>query len=109
MITLELKTGIVKKGDLYGDDLYELLRDLDTDLVGDNGLEFVSDEAKDKGFESELDYYIHLAESKSGNREHVIEDVLTRASNYWKNYYQDTEFSICEIQEGYMVSIAVCS
>lgn len=106
MSNLNLKTTIINK-DNFEEKLFELLSCLDADLVGENGPEFVSKEALDNGFNSDLDYYINKALKENNNLKDIIESVLTQSSIFWNNYYDDTKISCLELEDQLFVSVAV--
>lgn len=100
---------VTEKMDKYNFErkLFKLLEGIDQDFVGENGEEYLLDEAKEKGFNSNLEYSISKAKEKYCDIKEVISSVIYDAINGWDNYYEYSEYSVVEIHGEYVVTIAV--
>ena len=106
MSHLNLSTAIINK-DNYEEELFNLLDCLDADFTGTNGPEYTGEELINKGFDSHLDYSIRRACQENNNLKDIINSVLDDATNYWSNFYDNTEKSIIDMDNQLLVSVAV--
>ena len=93
-----LRYGFIKI-DTCIDDLYDLFSDLDEDLNGNNGDEYLVEGAKKGGFDCNLNYYIslcpyqkpkNLTECKE-NFEFLAKEIQGRDSNFYQQYETYTD------------------
>ena len=75
------------------DCLYYLSSSLNCDFNGDNGEEYTSDEALEKGFESDLEYYADMYKDLEE------EEFLTTMINCMCNYADDWEIEFIYDEE----------
>lgn len=108
MSHLNLSTAIINK-DNYEEELFNLLDCLDADFTGTNGPEYTGEELINKGFNSRLEYSIHKACKEKDNLKDIVNSVLNDATDYWSNYYNNTEISIVDIDNQLVVSVATSS
>ena len=93
-------TSVIEKDEPINDWDYGL-REIDEDLNGNNGLEYVCDEAQELGFESNYDYYISLIPNKQpksidelkANWEFLCEKIFES-----DGFYHCHEISFAEIE-----------
>ena len=98
---MELRTVVLNKDNME-QKLFELLEDLDQDLVGMNGEEYIIH----KEYGSDLEYFISIADVGKG-LENTIERVMYEVEHYWVNYYDMTGLNIIEHGDDLIVSVAV--
>lgn len=89
--------------------LENLLKNLDLDFVGANGEEYLWSKAKLKGFKSNFDYSLAKAKEKYDSPRNIIGCVISSAIEGWSGYYEATEYSIEEVNNEYIVTIAVAN
>ena len=78
----------------------------DADFTGTNGDEYTEEYLINKGFNSRLEYSIHKACKEKDNLKDIVNSVLNDATDYWSNYYNNTEISIVDIDNQLVVSVA---
>ena len=78
--------------------------DIDFDMNGTNGLEYTSDEALEKGYTSDLEYYLETAVSLHGKTKKAIVHALQLA--FSDDDYVDYQYVILEKEDGFIVSVA---
>lgn len=108
MNSINLVTKVMNKGNLK-EKLFEVFSVMDADFTGENGEEYLWGEAKEKGFKSNFDYSLAKAKEKYSSIKDVINYVIARAVDGWNGYYEDTEYSVEEVGNEYVVMIAVVS
>ena len=102
---LYLSTTTINKEN-YKEELFNLLDPLDADFTGTNGDEYTGEYLINKGFNSRLEYSIHKACKEKDNLKDIVNSVLNDATDYWSNYYNNTEISIVDIDNQLVVSVA---
>lgn len=80
----------------------------DSDWNGENGLDYVDDEAQEKGFESNLDF--HIAKGKELYKDdwkksviHVLDAYVNSGSN--ESYYDVLQYDKVEVGEDLVVAL----
>jgi hypothetical protein len=96
----------ISKGN-YTNDLVDLI-DFDEDLNGNNGHEYISEEAIKKGYDSDLEFKGHEAIGKFGESRKAIEYLIDETIGS-QSYYHDVQYDIIEQETMYIVSIAYMS
>lgn len=91
------KSGILKA--------LETLSECDWDFCGNNGPEYLWEDAKEAGFETNAEYVFNLA-SKEDKAEDIIDVYI---ENWCGNdcYYSEYTYNWVEDDDGYIVSIAL--
>ena len=82
--------------------------DFDEDINGNNGVEFTSNEATKKGFESDLEFIIDKAEKKTAKlkgREKITSfaRIVLDGLEEVTHYYEGSEFKVLDISNGRFV------
>lgn len=104
MLHLNSNTVVLNKNN-FEEKLFELLGCLDADLTGENGPDYVYVD----GYDSNLEYYIEKASKQHSNLKDIVNDVLNSSSNYWCNFYSDTNIKIIEHGDELIVSVSVAN
>lgn len=88
--------------------LFEIFSTVDCDFTGENGEEYLWDEAKEQGFKSNLDYSLEKSKIKYGEDvENIIKDVISSAQRTWDGYYIEWDKNVIRCGKEYVVSMAV--
>lgn len=108
MSSINLVTTIMNKENLK-EKLFEVFSKVDADFTGENGDDYLWNEAKEKGFMSNLEYSLEEAKIKySGDTENIIREVIKNAQTTWDGYYSDWAEQIISNGEDVIVSISTC-
>lgn len=88
------------------DELKEFIKSFDSDLSGDNGLLYVSEEALEKGFRNDIDYLIN----KHGNKSvyYMVEGVM---SDVLRSYKDQNLLASCKVEssrDGMKINVTFC-
>ena len=105
--TISMKQ-IVKKGEPF--EQFSLLDDgfNDCDLNGENGLEYVSEEAQENGFDNDLEYWDSILPNKKVKTLKQLEEnwiFLMQKVEYSSSYYEEVEpeFESFEVENSIVV------
>ena len=99
MLDLSLKVKKVSMSNIHED-----MEDLtDSDFNGENGIEYVSEEAMNLGFDSNLDFAISRAAiAHHGDLKKIISEVLEECYGD-SSYYRKMTYHILELDESTMI------
>ena len=103
---LNLNTKIMNKEN-YKEKLFELLDCIDADFTGSNGDDYTWGFALEEGFKSNLEYCIHEASNKHNSLEDIVKSVINDAKGSWRDYYDNTNTVIINMDNQLVVSVAV--
>lgn len=91
-------------------ELFNLFSSMDADFNGENGEDYLWDNAKDNGFNSNLDYSLFKAREEFGDDlEKVIKYVISSAQCTWDGYYSSWSESITKKDNEFIVALATSS
>lgn len=75
----------------------------DQDLNGSNGKEYLSEEAKEDGFDSDLDYILSLAHNNLVGIDQ-IEEFCNVVLEQLPDHYYGSEINVTQVGERYVIS-----
>lgn len=91
-------------------ELFNLFSSIDADFTGENGEDYLWDDAEAKGFESNLEYCLDEAREEFGDDlEQIIKSVISSAQCTWDGYYSSWSESITKKDNEFIVALATSS
>ena len=87
-------------------DIKDLFYGIDIDFNGENGLEHISAEAQEGGFESDLEYYLSECIFREFNLLDTIMCIYSALFDDENGYYKEHEMQVIENNVGVFVAIS---
>lgn len=84
---------VLNKADDIKEGLFEFIKSFDSDFSGENGEQYVCKEAKEQGYNSDMEYSYAQGVMKCGNYTDVVKKVMSDLEDTYFNY----AFCDCEV------------